>query len=77
MKGQIMPIEMKCLRCGGKNVKPSDLQSTGRIYARPKQANLMAVIKTGARVSALICLDCGHVEMLVDVKKVKSLLKTA
>jgi len=72
-----MQIEMKCLRCGGKNVEPSNLQSTGKIYSRPKEANLLAVLLTGAPVSALTCLDCGHVELLVDTKKAKALAKTA
>jgi len=77
MKGQIMSIEMKCLRCGGTNVQPSDLQSTGKIYARPKQAKFVTVLTTGAPVSALTCLDCGHVELLVDAKKAKAMLKSA
>jgi predicted nucleic-acid-binding Zn-ribbon protein len=72
-----MHNEMKCLRCGGTNVKPSHLQSTGRIYSRPKQGNLLGVLLTGAPVSALTCLDCGHVELLVDAKKAKSLVGTA
>jgi len=72
-----MNIEMKCLRCGGTNVKPSHVESTGRIYSRPKQSTLLAFLATGAHVSALTCLDCGHVELLVDVKKAKSLVKSA
>jgi predicted nucleic-acid-binding Zn-ribbon protein len=72
-----MEIEMKCLRCGSKNVEPCHLQSTGKIYSRPKEANLLGVLLTGAPVSALTCLDCGHVEMLVDIKKAKALAKTA
>ncbi len=72
-----MKLEMKCLRCGGKNVEPSNLQSTGKIYSRPKHASLLAVMLTGTPVSALTCLDCGHVELLVDVKKAKVLTKTA
>jgi predicted nucleic-acid-binding Zn-ribbon protein len=67
---------MKCLRCGSTNVKPSELQSTGMIYARPKNAKFTAVFTTGTPVGAMTCLDCGHVEMLVDTKKAKALLKT-
>lgn len=72
-----MDNEMKCLRCGGKNVYPSELQSTGKIYSRPKQAKLMTVFTTGTQVSGITCLDCGHVEMVVDTKKAKALLRTA
>jgi predicted nucleic-acid-binding Zn-ribbon protein len=76
-KGETMNSETKCLRCGSKNVKPSHVQSTGRIYSRPKDATILGVLKTGAHVNALTCLDCGHVELFVDVKKARSLVKTA
>ena len=72
-----MQTEMKCLRCGGKNVETSHLQSTGKIYSRPKQASLLGFLLTGTPVSALTCMDCGHVELLVDTKKAKALTKTA
>ena len=77
MKGKKMNNETKCLRCGGKNVMPSHVQSTGRIYTRPKEANFLGILKTGTHVNALTCLDCGHVELFVDVKKTKAMLKTA
>jgi len=73
MKDDIMSEEKKCLRCGGSNLEPSDLQSTGNIYSRPKNAKLVAVLTTGAVVSGLTCLDCGHIELLVDAEKVRSL----
>lgn len=75
MKGCIMDEEKKCLRCGGSNLKPSALQSTGKVYARPKDAKLVTVLTTGVMVDAIICLDCGHVELVVDKEKVKSILK--
>ena len=67
--------ERKCLRCGSTNVMPSDLQSTGKVYSRPKDAKLLTVFTTGVPVSALICLDCGHAELMVDTQKAKSLAK--
>ncbi len=69
--------EMKCLRCGSSNVYPSELQSTGKIYSRPKEAKFMTIFTTGTLVSGLTCLDCGHVEMVVDTKKAKTLVKMA
>jgi len=68
-----MSEEKKCLRCSGTNLEASYLQSTGKIYSRPKSANLVGLLKTGVSVNALICLDCGHVELLVDTKKARSL----
>jgi len=71
-----MNEEKKCLRCGGTNLQPSNLQSTGKIYSRPKDAKLVTVLTTGVPVSALICLDCGHVEVVVDPEKAKSITKS-
>jgi len=75
MKGDIMSEEKKCLRCGGTNVKPGALQSTGKIYARPNDAKLDTFLTTGALVNVNICFDCGHVEMVVEPDKLKSLTK--
>ncbi len=72
-----MDIEKKCLRCGGQNVCPSDLQSTGKIYSRPKKSKFTTVFTTGAPVSAMTCLDCGHIDLIVDAQKAKSLLRIA
>jgi len=67
--------ERKCLRCGGINLQAGSFQSTGKIYFRPKSAKLTSALTGGATVSASTCLDCGYVELAVDVDKVKSLLK--
>ena len=67
-----MSEEKKCLRCGGTNLEPSYLQSTGKIYTRPNSANIVGLLRTGAPVDTLTCFDCGHVELLVDVSEVKS-----
>ena len=75
MKGYIMNEEKKCLRCSSTNVKPGALQSTGKIYARPDNANLETFLKTGFLVNVNICFDCGHVEMVVVPDKLKSVMK--
>jgi len=75
VKGRIMNGKKKCLRCGGINLQAGSVQSTGKIYFRPKSAKLAAVLTGGATVSASTCLDCGYVELAVDADKVKSLLK--
>lgn len=77
MKGYIMDEEKKCLRCGGSNLKPSALQSTGKVYVRPKDAKLVTVLTTGVMVDAVVCLDCGHVELVANKDKIKALLKKA
>ena len=72
-----MSQENKCLKCGGTNVKPGALQSTGKIYARPNNAKLDTVLTTGALVNVNICFDCGHVEMVVETEKLKLLAKAS
>jgi len=75
MKGCFMNEEKKCLRCGGTNLQPGELQSTGKVYSRPKDAKLVTVLTTGAPISSIVCLDCGHVELVVDTEKAKSITK--
>ena len=65
-----MNEEMKCLRCGESNLTLSNMQSTGKIYSRPKDASLGLYLATGYPVNSLMCPDCGHLELVVDVKKV-------
>jgi predicted nucleic-acid-binding Zn-ribbon protein len=72
-----MDKEIKCLRCGGSNTTPSELQSTGKIYSRPKEPKLHTVLTTVAMVRAVTCMDCGHVELMVDTKKAKAITRTA
>ena len=72
-----MSEEKKCLRCGGTNVKPGALQSTGKIYARPSDAKLETIFTTGALIDVNICFDCGHVEMVVEPGKLKALAKAS
>ena len=71
----IMSDEKKCLKCGGTNLVSSDLQSTGKLYARPKHAKLSAIFTTGVLVNGNVCFDCGHVGLHVDVDKIKSALR--
>ena len=65
----------KCLRCGSENVTHGELQSTGRISSRPRRAKLSTIFTCGALVNSLLCLDCGHVDLLVDSDKVRSLVR--
>ena len=72
-----MNEEKKCLRCGGTNLKRGAFQSTGRIYFRPEDAKFVTVLTSGTSVCAEVCFDCGHVELVVDANKVKSLAKVS
>ena len=69
-----MSKEEKCLRCGGTNLEDGEFQSTGKIYTRPKSANLASLLTTGVVVDTVLCYDCGHVELVVNAEKAKSLV---
>ena len=69
-----MNEENKCLKCGSFNVKPGALESTGKIYARPNEAKLDTLLKTGVLVNVNICFDCGHVDMVVVTDELKSVM---
>jgi len=72
-----MSEERRCMRCGGTNLEAGEFQSTGKIYSRPKHARLVTLLTTGVPVDTIICLDCGHVELVVDAEKAKSITKAS
>lgn len=66
-----------CLRCGGSNLEDGEFQSTGKIYARPKNSKLVAVLTTGVPIDTIMCYDCGHVELVVDANKAKAIARAS
>ena len=77
MKGFIMSDEKKCLRCGSTDLKGGQLQSTGKIYFRPKGAKLASILTSGLPIDAEACFNCGHLELAIDAEKAKSLVKSS
>jgi predicted nucleic-acid-binding Zn-ribbon protein len=72
-----MNEKTECLRCGSTNLVPADLESTGKIYSRPKEAKILTFLMTGVLVDAVLCLDCGHMELVVDAKKARAFSKAS
>lgn len=70
-----MNEEKTCLRCGGSNLEPGSLRSTGRVSFRPKRAKFLSSKFADIHVEADICIDCGHIDFVGDAKKTESLLK--
>lgn len=64
----------QCVRCGNPNLVPTELQSTGKVYARPMDSKPIAIFTTGVIVNGIACLDCGHLELIVSKQKTKSLV---
>ena len=75
VKGSVMSEEKKCLRCGSTGLEGGQFQSTGKIYFRPKGANLVSILTSGLPVDAEACFNCGHLELVIDAAKARSLLK--
>jgi hypothetical protein len=63
----------KCLRCGGTRLEPGAIQSTGRIYFRPTNSSFWTFGTANVRVKSNMCLDCGTVELVGDIKKAGAL----
>ncbi len=64
----------QCMRCGNPNLVPTELQSTGKVYARPMDSKPVAIFTSGVTVNGVTCLDCGHLELIVSPKKTMSLV---
>ena len=59
----------KCLRCGGARLEPCVLQSMGRIFIRPSNVSFWSFRTGDMQVDANVCLECGTVDLVADVKK--------
>jgi predicted nucleic-acid-binding Zn-ribbon protein len=64
----------QCMRCGNPNLVITELQSTGKLYARPMGSKPITIFTTGVPVNGVTCLDCGHLELIVSPKKTMSLI---
>jgi len=68
-----MNPENKCLRCGNIDLQPGRLQSTGKIWFSPDNAKFFTMQTGDVALHANICMACGTVHLIGDVKKTKSL----
>ena len=70
-----MTNKKECMRCGSTQLAPGKAQSSGRVYFRPDKANFFALSTADLAVNGLMCLDCGSIELVGDIKKAKSLVQ--
>jgi hypothetical protein len=49
-------------------------QSSGRVYFRPDNVSFFALQTADLAVQGFMCLDCGNIELVGDVKKARSLV---
>ncbi len=67
----------QCIKCGNPNLVLTELQSTGKLYARPMGSKPITIFTTGVPVNGVTCLDCGHLELIVSPEKTRSLVNKA
>jgi hypothetical protein len=72
-----MSHESKCSQCGGTNLEPGVLQSTGKLNFRPANSKFLTFKTGNIAVNASVCTTCGHVDVVADVKKLSALTERA
>ncbi len=70
-----MTEKKKFIRCGSTQLASGWAQSTGKLYFRPDKVNFFALKTADLSVTGMMCLECGTIELIGDVKKAQSLVK--
>lgn len=72
-----MSTDKKCLICDSIRLEPGSIRSTGRIYFRPENTKFLTTTTNDVPLLANICMDCGHVMLVGDLRKADRLLGKA
>ena len=75
-KGEL-GMAKKCNVCGGDNLEPGAIQSTGKIYFRPKNVKFLSFKTANIEVKAYLCMSCGNVALIADTQKASVVLGQA
>ena len=62
-----------CPVCRHEQMLPGDLQSTGRLYFRPKKTKFWTLKDSNVEVEAKMCVRCGCVTAFGDLEKLNEL----
>jgi excisionase family DNA binding protein len=65
----------RCPRCGHFELMEGTVQSTGKVYFRPKKTKFLTMLEPLVSVEARVCPRCGHILLFADTEKMKSLKK--
>jgi len=67
----------KCDQCGSKALTTGAVRGSGpfNTYFFPDNAKFLTVNTSEVEVKAYVCLECGHIMMRADLKKLHRLLK--
>ena len=67
----------KCSVCESEDLEPGGIQSTGKIYFRPKNARFLSIKTANVEIKATLCLRCGHLDLIADPQQASALLGKA
>ncbi|MHC4170800.1 MAG: hypothetical protein ACYSWQ_28005 [Planctomycetota bacterium] len=67
-------MKRKCASCGSEDLEPGRIQSTGRVYFRPKNARFLSLKSADIEIDGNICTECGFIMLFGDKGKVKALV---
>ena len=67
-------MNKKCLSCGCEKLEVGKVQSTGKMYFRPKKAKFLSFKSSNIIVKGQICTKCGHVMLFANEKKVAEMI---
>ena len=62
-----------CGRCGGEMTAHGALQAAVRVTFRPQDAKFMTLETGDVMTKAIMCRDCGAIEIVGDVNKLRRL----
>ncbi len=65
-----------CTRCGGEMNAAGALYAAVRLSFRPQDSKFMTLQTGDVMTKALMCRDCGSIEIVGDVRKLRRLTTT-
>jgi len=70
-----MKEEHKCLRCGSVELVEGGVLSTGKAYFKPSNVKFSITQTSAVAMNGMMCLECGNIELVGDVKKARLLFQ--
>jgi hypothetical protein len=67
------PGSRRCVRCSGERMEPGGLATLGGLSFYPANCTFWT-LQPHVAVQAFLCMDCGTLELVGDVKKAEALV---
>ncbi len=67
--------QFACPRCGGEDLVPGHMHSTGAVHFRPSDSKFMTLHTADISIEVHMCASCGCVTLLGDAEKLKHIRK--